>query len=79
MRQVWRTEKNGDLSAAMFDVKPVIQNGNRFPRFLLLGRSHGGSAEPEVLLESGCEDDVPTTKARAIARAMKRARMSDQI
>jgi hypothetical protein len=70
MHQMWRTEPNGDLSAIMLNLRLVIHEGDRYSRFLLLSRSRVGSRNHEVLLESGCEDDVPAAKARAIRRAV---------
>jgi hypothetical protein len=70
MHQMWRTEPNGDLSAVMLNLRLVIHEGDGFSRFLLLGRSGNGSGKQEVLLESGCEDDVHAAKARAIRRAV---------
>jgi hypothetical protein len=73
MNQIWRTEPNGDLSAVVLDLRLVIHQGGKFPRFLLLQGSHDRGLNSEVLLESGCEDNVRAVKARAVERAIRRA------
>ena len=72
MNHVWRTEPNGDQSAVVFNLRLVIREGDRFSRWLLLGRSYDGSGSQEVPLESGCEDNVGSAKERAFERARKR-------
>ncbi len=78
MHHMWRTEPNGDLSAIILDLRLVVHEGDSFSRFLLLSRSHDGSANHEVLLESGCEDDVDAAKARAVRRAVRLTRAPTQ-
>ena len=70
MHQIWRTEPNGDLSAIMVNLRLMVHEGDRYSRFLLLSLFQDGSRNHEVLLESGCEDDVHAAKARAIQRAV---------
>ena len=75
MQQRWQVEPNGDLSATMLNLRLVIRDAGGFIRFLLLRRSRFRS-QGETLLESGCENNVSTAKARAIQRAMKLAATS---
>jgi hypothetical protein len=71
MQQRWQVEPNGDLSTTTLDVRVVIRDTGGFIRFLLLRRSHSGSREGEMLLESGSEIDVGVAKAKAVLRAEK--------
>jgi len=71
---MWRTEPNGDLWTVLLDLKLVVHEGDSFSRFLLLGRSHVRGEGDEVLLESGCADDIHAAKARAVEKAIKRSR-----
>ena len=44
MNHVWRTEPNGDQSAVVFNLRLLIREGDRFSRWLLLGRSRTAAA-----------------------------------
>src|SRR6516164_1066545 len=70
MLQQWRTEPNGDLSITVLSLRLVIHNAGSFTRFLLLKRSRT-ERRGEMLLESGCEENVNAAKAKAIERARK--------
>lgn len=73
MHFTWYTQPNGDLSAVVLDLKLVVHEGEKYSRFLLLGRCHQDHEGQDVLLESGCEEDVQSAKARAIEKAIRRA------
>ena len=68
--QQWQTGPNGDWSTTVRNVKLVIHNAGSFTRFLLLKRSRT-ERRGEMLLESGCEENVNAAKAKAIERARK--------
>jgi hypothetical protein len=70
---MWHTEPNGDLTAVVLDLRLVVHEGDRYSRFLLLGRCHRDSGGQDMLLESGCEEDVQSAKSRAIEKAIRRA------
>jgi hypothetical protein len=70
MNEIWHNEPNGDLTAFLLGLKLVIHKARGFSRFLLFCRPHGGRKH-EVLLESGCEDNVPAAQEKAVRRAVK--------
>jgi hypothetical protein len=72
MQQRWQAEPNGDSSATMLNLRLVIRDAGGFTRFLLLRRSRF-RCRGEMLLESGCENDVSAAKAKAVQRATKLA------
>lgn len=73
---MWHLESNGDISSTMLNLHLIVHKGERFSRFLLLEYRYDSTGFHEMLVESGCEDNVRAAKEKALEKAIRRAAAS---
>jgi hypothetical protein len=67
----WRTEQNGELSAALHNLKLIISTWDNCARYVVLQRVIHGGTLIETLLHSGTEPTILAAMVAAIRAATR--------
>jgi hypothetical protein len=65
VRNLWRADRDGELTAESGELSLVVRTVNGFARFLVLRPVMGVEPHPKALVASGTEEDVRSAMAAA--------------